>query len=274
MRRRFAFVAGAGLASIAGIVPTFAEMDTDGHSIQEVVDDDDTAFQGETQAIFGTGFTYQGRLLVNGMPPPASGPGSTIDFVFRLRDAVTGGATLGAPLFADDFTNFDEAGVFTVNLNFTTGFDGNERWLEVLVRDGASSGVYTTLSPRQPITPAPYALKSQAAFALDAADGNPARAVFVDNDGKVGIGTQAPGGKLTIQGSPGVPSLELLAPADATGSITVTSPSGDPGFVALADNGRRRDIRFDENAMQLLVSVDGASPTASNGVNILDTGNV
>lgn len=38
-------------------------------------------------------------------------------------------------------------------------------------------------------------------YSLNAADGNPAQAVYVDNDGKVGIGTAYPADKLHVQGN-------------------------------------------------------------------------
>ena len=49
-------------------------------------------------------------------------------------------------------------GLFTVTLDFGTGiFTGPARWLEIGVRT-ANIGAFTTLSPRQQLTPAPYAL--------------------------------------------------------------------------------------------------------------------
>jgi hypothetical protein len=104
------------------------------------------------QAALGTGFTYQGRLTENGNP--ASG---AYDFEFRLYDAVAGGNQVGSTMTHNDVpvTN----GTFTALLDFGANtFTGEARWLEVAVRPGASTGSYTTLSPRQPITPAPYAL--------------------------------------------------------------------------------------------------------------------
>jgi hypothetical protein len=46
-----------------------------------------------------------------------------------------------------------------VPLDFgASAFNGDARFLEIRVRPGASGGAFTTLSPLQPITPAPYAL--------------------------------------------------------------------------------------------------------------------
>ncbi len=110
--------------------------------------------QGEAaiQAAVGTAFTYQGRLTDGGNP--ANG---TYDFQFKLFDAASGGTQVGSTVTVDDVTVTD--GLFTVQLDFDSGaFDGNARWLEIGVRPGSSTGSYTTLSPRQALTPAPYAL--------------------------------------------------------------------------------------------------------------------
>jgi len=55
-------------------------------------------------------------------------------------------------------------GLFTVPLDFgSAAFTGDARWLEVAVRCPAGSGSYTTLTPRQPLTAAPYALYAKGA---------------------------------------------------------------------------------------------------------------
>lgn len=51
-----------------------------------------------------------------------------------------------------------QEGVFAVPLGFDAGaFDGEERWLEIAVR-AAGSGERSVVRPRQPVTPARYAL--------------------------------------------------------------------------------------------------------------------
>jgi hypothetical protein len=107
----------------------------------------------QTPAAAGTAFSYQGRLMDNGVA--ANG---TYDVQFTLFDASTGGATVGSPVVSDDVSV--SAGLFTVMLDFGAAFDGHARWLEIAVRPGASTGVFTPLAGRQPITPAPHALFS------------------------------------------------------------------------------------------------------------------
>ncbi len=98
----------------------------------------------------GSAFTYQGRLIDGGVP--ANG---AYDMLFRLYDAATGGAQVGATMLAPDVPV--SGGYFTTELGFIPGFDGNARWLEVQVRPGASTGSYTPLTPRTPMTAMPYA---------------------------------------------------------------------------------------------------------------------
>ena len=58
------------------------------------------------------------------------------------------------------------------------------------------------LSPRQQLTAAPMASHANSAFALDAADGSPANAVYVDVNGNVGVGTTTPTSRLDVRGGP------------------------------------------------------------------------
>jgi hypothetical protein len=100
----------------------------------------------------GTGFTYQGRLVDNGSPANGS-----YDIQFLLFDAAVAGTQIGATVTQNDVAI--SQGFFTVELDFGTGaFGGGGRWLEIAVRPGSSPGAYTTLSPRQKLTPAPSAM--------------------------------------------------------------------------------------------------------------------
>ena len=108
----------------------------------------------------GSAFTYQGRLLDAG--EPANG---NYDLQFSLtstadQEGYVGPTLTLAPVLAVN-------GAFTAQLDFGSGvFDGSPRWIEIGVRAYGSESPYTVLSPRQPITPAPYAL-----FAANAAGG-------------------------------------------------------------------------------------------------------
>jgi hypothetical protein len=103
------------------------------------------------QAEVGNAFTYQGYLKDGSNP--ANGK---YDFQFILYNALSGGSQAGSIVATDDVAV--TKGLFTVALDFGTVFDGTGLWLEVAVRPGSSTGSYAILSPRQEITPAPYAL--------------------------------------------------------------------------------------------------------------------
>lgn len=103
-------------------------------------------------APMGTAFTYQGRLI-----DANSAADGLYDFQFKLFDANVAGSEQGSTIDMDDLDATD--GYFTTELDFGSGiFNGEARWLEIGVRPGESTGGFTTLSPRQEVTPAPYAL--------------------------------------------------------------------------------------------------------------------
>jgi N-acetylneuraminic acid mutarotase len=98
----------------------------------------------------GTAFTYQGRL------DESSGPANgSYDFTFALFSTSSGVDQVGNTTtnMAVGVTN----GLFTVTLDFGSQFPGAARWLEIGVRTNGG-GDYVTLSPRQPLTAAPYAI--------------------------------------------------------------------------------------------------------------------
>jgi hypothetical protein len=105
-----------------------------------------------TTAVMGTAFTYQGQLRKSGAPVTAM-----CNFRFRLFDAASGGAQIGATQTKSGVSVSN--GLFTIpDLDFGSGaFNGEARWLAIDVQCPGDSG-YTALAPRQGLTPAPYAL--------------------------------------------------------------------------------------------------------------------
>ena len=99
----------------------------------------------------GTAFTYQGRLSVGSAP--ATG---LYDFQFVLYDAATGTNSFGTNTVIGVAV---VSGIYTVALDFgATPFDGSARFLDLSVRTNADPS-WTSLTPRQPVTPVPYALR-------------------------------------------------------------------------------------------------------------------
>jgi len=99
----------------------------------------------------GTAFSYQGSLSRGDDPVE-----DICTFGFDLYDAATGGTRIGATQTVTDVTVSE--GLFTVELDFGTEvFTGPPRYLEIGVQC-SGAGSPTTLSPRQPLYPTPYAL--------------------------------------------------------------------------------------------------------------------
>jgi hypothetical protein len=105
----------------------------------------------EQEVPVGSSFTYQGRLKDG--PNPANGQ---YDFAFKLFDVPTGGAQVGPTI-----TRFNQTvseGLVTISLDFgATALQGQARYMEVGVKT-TSEFNFTTLTPRQPVSPAPYAM--------------------------------------------------------------------------------------------------------------------
>jgi len=125
-------------------------------------------------------------------------------------------------------------GVFNVLLGkdtpFPSGlFNSGERYLGVKVGTG------TELKPRARIASVAYAIKAESANSLDAPDGNPTDAVFVDNAGNIGIGTTQPTDDLELS-STGATGIKItstgantklnFAPAGLFGDIFLTTADG------------------------------------------------
>jgi len=125
----------------------------------------------------GTAFNYQGLLSDNGQP--ASG---SYDMSFSVHDSSSGaGVGLADPVssFAIPVSN----GLFNVQLDFGSDiFDGNSRWLEIAVRTNGGS-TFFTLSPRQPLASAPYAITASKVLSGGLAGGVYTNALTMNNSG-------------------------------------------------------------------------------------------
>lgn len=125
----------------------------------------------------GTAFTYQGRLADGANP--ANG-------IYDLRFTIYDSAGEGAALWTQTLPSVGVTnGLFTTVLGSTESplptdvFDGSERWLEIAVRTN-ESGAFSTLSPRQLLTPVPYAVYApNAGAAVTAASANSVAATAI-----------------------------------------------------------------------------------------------
>jgi hypothetical protein len=140
-RSFFVLLASVFLSTLVALAPTaFAE-----HTQKKA---DLEALRGPE--LPSTTFTYQGELK------DANGPANGVyELQFILYTAQTGGDELGSVVHENTvLTN----GLFTVQLDFGSAINSHESWLEIAVRPGDSTDAYTVLSPRQRLTPTPYAI--------------------------------------------------------------------------------------------------------------------
>ena len=154
----------------------------------------------------GSEFSYQGQLEESGQP--ANG---LYDLQICLFDSQSNPAPLGCVPDFDDVPV--DAGVFTIALDFgSAAFAGQQRFLEMRVRPGASSGDYTVLAPRQLVRATPEALRASVASAApwSGLTGVPASLAdgVDDNSGgtvtSISAGTGLSGGTITGSGTIGI----------------------------------------------------------------------
>lgn len=193
----------------------------------------------------GTAFTYQGRLDSGG--GPYTGPA---EFRPTLWNAASGGTKVADNTPATVTLEVSQ-GLFVLPLVFGPAFAaGGERWLQLEVRTVV--GVFTTLAPRQALTPVPYAQ-----FALTPA--GPA--------GPPGpTGATGPQGPAGPQGPPGPPGS-----ADAWGRTGSAGTSPGLNFLGTTDNqplefrvNNIRALRLEPNGSGT-PNVIGGSPQNSVG---------
>ena len=204
----------------------------------------------------GTAFTYQGRLE-NGANP-ATG---IYDLRFTIYDS-GGGATVVTGPLTNSATGVSN-GLFTVTLDFGAGvFTGPARWLEIGVRTNGG-GAFTTLAPRQPLTPAPYAMLAALASAVASGSiGNAALQTGAVDSNKIADGTIA-----LADLSPTVVSntfWRLNGNAGTTPGTQFVGTSDNQALELRANNARA--WRAEPNAASPNLIGGSSANLASNGV--------
>jgi hypothetical protein len=98
------------------------------------------------------------------------------DLRFKLTDDASGGTQIGGIVTQTAVPISD--GYFTLELDFGEVFGGTARWLEI-AGQGSGDVDFTTLSPRQALTPVPHAFSADR---LDGMDGTAFAAAGNFND--------------------------------------------------------------------------------------------
>jgi hypothetical protein len=180
-----------------------------------------SAAPGFAQGALGSAFTYQGQLTESGQP--ANG---LFDVQLCLFDSPGNPVALAC---AADFNDVPvEGGKFALAPDFGAApFAGQQRFLELRVRPGASVGSYTILSPRQLVRATPEALRAAVAGAAPWGGLSGVPAGFgdgVDNDSggtvtSVTAGTGLSGGNITGSGTIGIANGGVGATQLAAGAV-------------------------------------------------------
>jgi hypothetical protein len=114
--------------------------------------------QFSTTSAQGTAFTYQGQLQNNGSP--ASG---TFNLTFTLYAVNISGSAIAGPVTNNGVLVTD--GLFTATIDFGSSvWNGATRWLQIAVETNGGSS-FTALTPRQDVTPTPYAIYAEGSSA-------------------------------------------------------------------------------------------------------------
>src|ERR1019366_1680709 len=183
----------------------------------------------------GTAFTYQGRLSDGASPANGS-----YDLRLSLFTTNTGGSAAFGPL--TNSATFVSNGLFTVTLDFGAGpWDGTAYWLQIGVRSNAT-GAFLTTTPRQALTPTPYAINS--ATAASATTATTATNFSGPLSGGV-TGTQAAtvvstvGGVTAANVASGANAANAATNLNTASTIVQRDASGDfsAGTVTLGSNG-------------------------------------
>lgn len=175
----------------------------------------------------GTAFSYEGQLNNNGSP--ATG---TYNFQFLLYTSSSGGSAVAGPVATNGVTVSN--GLFTVLIDFGASvWNGSTNWLEVDVESNGVSS-FTILSPRQQMTPVPYAIFSETASNLSGTlaagqlMGQINNSQLANNSVTVTAGTGLSGGGALALGNSvtlnnaGILSLGVNAPLSSTGGQNPT----------------------------------------------------
>ncbi len=200
-------------------------------------------------ASMGTAFTYQGRLTDANLVADGQ-----YDFKFQLYDMATDGNQIAGDVTIGEVEVVD--GYFTAQPDFgSSAFTGDARWLAIGIRPGVleDPNDYNDLTPRQEVTPTPYAIYAGAVAGGITGSGTSNRIarftsastigdsqVYQNGQGNIGIGgTPYWGGAMPGYG----PDLHIKAGTDmpivwiGDSNQTNGADIGDLSFIGNASGG-------------------------------------
>jgi hypothetical protein len=186
-----------------------------------------------------TAFAYQGSLH-NSLGAITG----SCDLRLSLYAQASGGGAVAGPVTLNGADVQD--GIFSVQVDFGAGvFIGDNRWLETEVRCPSGQGAFATLTPRQAINPAPYAL-----YAADARQSL---------------------GDFTVQNDLWVGKTGIFGGTDAFAGISVRAPdsylNADPFYERGA--GGRALVHYFGNVLALNFNNDFAGGVKIGGSTVI-----
>lgn len=181
-----------------------------------------------------TAFTYQGRL--NSGANPITG-------IYDLAFAICSTASNAAPNIAITNTAVGVTnGLFTTLVDFGAAPNNfATRWLEISVRTNGAAGGFTTLAPRQQLTPAPYAFVALTASNLSGTAGTATNfmgALHGDvTGGQGGTVVSSVGGQAAASVASGASAALAATSFNVPGAIVARDGTGSFQAQDLALNG-------------------------------------
>ena len=200
-----------------------------------------------------TAFTYQGLLYASGNPANGS-----FDLTFQLFNAAANGTAVG-PILTNGATLVSN-GLFTVPLDFGAGvFTGTNYWVQISARTNGGSA-FTTLIPRLPITPAPYAISAGNAVTAATLSGTISNAQLANSFITVNAGTGLSGGGVVPLG--GSTTLANTGVISVTGNADITA-SAASGAVTLGSTAT------DSDTASTIVKRDGSGNFSAGTITLV-----
>lgn len=188
----------------------------------------------------GTAFTYSGRLKYQNQP--ANG---NFDLQVKLFDAANAGNQVGQTLNVSALSIVN--GLFLTSLDFGPGvFTGNAYWLEIAARP-SGNGPFTTLSPRQPLNPSPYALFAPTAGMANATAANSISSSSLQNNSVTA--TKIASGQVVKSLNGLSDNISLTAGANVTitpngNALSIASSGGAAGWSLTGNSGTTAGVNF------------------------------